>query len=221
MTADGETARIAELEEDNRRLRRLLDQRDAPGELRHRLRSTLGLLRSIIRRSAVTERERSDYAAHMEDRLEAIARAQAVADQHGEIDLHDLVADELLQDGLVISGPPVRLKPKAGQVLALALHELAVNAVEHGSLGVGQVRLEITWAVEDAPAGDPVLTFTWREFGSPSEAAVRTEGFGTEVLTRMLPYELHAQTSLFFGSQSIECRIALPLRDSTGRVGST
>src|SRR4051812_50202672 len=75
MTADTDAERIAELEEDNRRLRRLLDQRDAPGELRHRLRSTLALLRAIVHRAASTERDLPGYVALLEDRVEAVAPA--------------------------------------------------------------------------------------------------------------------------------------------------
>ena len=63
MTANIEPDRIAELEADNRRLRRLLDQRDAPGELRHRLNSTLAMLRVIIRKSAETNRDLHAYAS--------------------------------------------------------------------------------------------------------------------------------------------------------------
>src|SRR5579875_3630523 len=115
MTAETDADRIAELEEDNRRLRRLLDQRDAPGELRHRLRSTLALLRAIIHRSASTERDLPGYVAHLEDRLEAVTRAQALADQDGAVDLRTLLGDELLLYGaseserLVLSGPDLGL----------------------------------------------------------------------------------------------------------------
>jgi len=44
MTED-DARRMADPEADNRRLRHLLEQRDAPDELRHRMRSTLAVLR--------------------------------------------------------------------------------------------------------------------------------------------------------------------------------
>src|ERR1700710_2546050 len=91
LTAGTDAERIAELEQDNRRLRQLLDHRDAPGELRPRLRSTLALLRAIIQRSAITGRDLSDYLAHLEDRLEAITNAQALADRHGAAELRELL----------------------------------------------------------------------------------------------------------------------------------
>lgn len=223
MTDDTDADRIAGLEEDNRRLRRLLDGRDAPGELRHRLRSTLALLRAIIRRSAENDRDKLDYAAHLEDRLDAIVRAQALADQHGEVDLRTLLADELFHydasegEKLLLSGPNVRLQPRAGQLLALAFHELAVNAVEHGVLGVGKGRIEVSWRVADSDGGQ-LLSLTWTEHGSAGGAQPARRGFGTEVLTRMLAYDLKAETRLDFESRRLRFTLVLPLPQQVGRV---
>ncbi len=223
MTPDTDAGRIAELEEDNKRLRRLLDQRDAPGELRHRLRSTLALLRAVIRKSAETERSLSDYVAHLEDRLDAIARAQAAADEHGEVDLKVLLADELLRygssegDTLLLSGPDVRLKPKAGQILALAAHELAVNAVEHGVLGAANGRIEVSWSGGDLGSGE-TMVLSWNECGPAVDIGPVRSGFGTEVLSRMLAYDLAAKTEVAFVSDGLRCTIHLPLPEHVGRV---
>jgi two-component sensor histidine kinase len=215
--------RVAELEADNRRLRRLLEQRDAPAELRHRLRHTLAVLRAIIRRSADKKRDLNSYVGHLEDRLDAVVRAQAAADEHGAIDLHTVLADELLHYGVLegqralISGPELELKPRAGQVLALAIHELAVNAVEHGALGSNDGRVEIAWSVS-LPSPEILLTFTWKEFDTNSVGEPLRDGFGTEVLVRMLAHELAAETSLLFQPTGIRCVIRLPLTARIGRV---
>lgn len=218
---DRATARIAELEADNRRLRRLLDQRDAPGELRHRLRSTVSLLRAIIRQSATTPRNPDDFADHVEGRLDAIARAQAEADERGATDLHKLIADELLQygshegDGLTLAGPAICLQPRAGQLFALAVHELAVNSIEHGALAAGG-QIEAEWGIAEGSEG-PVLTFRWREELEKGLRQGEHGGFGTHVLTRMLQYELGATTHLEKGPDGVSFAMSLPF---TERVGS-
>ena len=223
MTAGMDADRNAELEEDNSRLRRLLDGRDTPAELRHRLRSTLSLLRAVIRRSAVTERDLPSYVAHLEDRLDAVTRAQALADQHGEVNLQTLLADELLLYGasegerLMLSGPDVQFRPREGQILALAIHELAVNAVEHGALGADAGRIEVSWSVAGAEA-DRSLLFTWKELGASSAAGPGSPGFGTEVLTRMLPYDLKAETEVTAAPDGLRCTIRFPLPETVGRV---
>ena len=225
--ADGlDTGRIAQLEKDNRRLRRLLNQRDAPGELRHRLRSTLALLRAIIRKSANTGRDLPGYVAHLEDRLEAIARAQHFADQHGEVDLRTLLADELLHYGasegekLVLTGPDVRFQPRAGQVMALAVHELAVNAVEHGVLGGEQGRIVVLWSIAHTAPGSKLMVLTWTEHGLTPDTRPSVGGFGTEVLTRMLAYDLQAETEIVFTGHEFRCTLGLPLPERVGRIVS-
>ncbi|MEE2951925.1 MAG: HWE histidine kinase domain-containing protein [Pseudomonadota bacterium] len=217
------TARFDELEADNRRLRRLLDQSNAPGELRHRLRNTVAMLRMIIRRSADTERDIESYAGHIEDRLDALARAQAQADETGCVDLHKMIADELTfykadeSERIVLTGPKLALSARAGQVFGLAIHELAVNAVEHGELGSSRGRLDVEWHVVDA---DPqaILTLAWQEEERRDVAQPTHSGFGMEVLTKMLVYELDAQTSLNFAGDAFRCTIRLPLTQKVGTV---
>lgn len=217
--------RIAELESDNRRLRKLLDQRDAPAELRHRLRTTMAILRTVIRRSAETKRDLESYVGHFEDRLDALTRAQAAADNHGSVGLHMLLADELLHYGASagdragLSGPDVDLQPRAGQVFALAMHELAVNAVEHGALGTSTGRIEVSWTVTVEKA-EPVLTLTWKEHDAAGGAEASHRGFGTEVLTRTLPYELKADTSLAFEADGLRCTISFPLTERVGLLAA-
>ena len=226
MPIDDTNSRIAELEADNRRLRRLLDQRDAPGELRHRLRSTMAMLRTIIRKSAGARRDLDSYVGHLEDRLDALMRAQAVADEQGAIDFHKLLADELLhyqvRDGerATFAGPDLHLQARAGQVLALAVHELAVNAVEHGALG-GNGSIAISWTVDgDGDGTAPLLTFVWKETDTTAVPQPSHNGFGTEVLTRTLGYELKAETDLAFEPDGFRCTIRFPLSERIGRRGA-
>lgn len=219
-------ARIADVEADNRRLRRLLDQRDATGELRHRLRSTVAMLRTIIRRSADTKRDLDIYVGHVEDRLDALMRAQSTADENGSVDIYKLLIDELLHYGAIegprlsIGGPRVDLQPRAGQVFGLALHELTINAVEHGLLGIGAGQIAVHWEVTaDGPDPDPVLTFIWQEIGLSKLQENSRPGFGTEVLTRLLKYELEAETKLQIASDSVVCTIRFPLTERVGHAG--
>lgn len=221
MTNDVDRARIEQLEADNRRLRRLHEQHDAPGELRHRLRSTLAVLRTIIRRSSLTASSVENYAAHLEDRLDAIARAQSLADENGTISLHKLVSDELLfyavNEGhrATIHGPPIELQPRAGQIFALAVHELASNAIVHGRLG-SEGEVNVSWSVGGDPALSPMLVFEWWEPNEPFTGNPASSGFGTEVLKNALPYELKAQTTVEFEPDGLRCTIRLPLIAKTG-----
>ena len=150
-------------------------------ELRHQLRNTLGVIRSIARRTARTSGSVEEYAAHLESRLDAVARVQSALINHTQgTDLGQLIADELLahaaREGnrLRIAGPAVRLQPKAAEILGLAVHELALNAVKFGSLSGLDGHLTVDWTMDDR-----TLDLIWREGGLRFDPTrPRRRGFG-------------------------------------------
>lgn len=216
-------ARLTFLEADNARLRRLLDEAGRPDGLRHSLLDTVAMLRAIMRQSAETASEVGSFVAHLDDRLGAIVRVRATVDAFGEVDLHTIVSDELLAhlvregERATISGPRLRLRPKAAQVFALAMHELVVNAVEHGALGESRGGVAVAWQAE-AEAPEPGIVFVWKECGGsiPGEPARR--GFGLVVIEETLAYELGAQTALAFEPDGLRCTIRFTLAGRIGRL---
>lgn len=220
-------ARLVRLEADNTRLRRLLDEAGAPDGLRHGLRDTMAMLRAVLRLSAETADSVESYATHLEGRLDAIARVRVTADTFGEVNLHTLISDELMihliREGeqAALDGPAVRLRPKAAQLVALAVHELCSNAVEHGAFGLAQGGVEVRWSVAGAGAGAPpaeILTLGWKETGGSGIGPPAGHGFGMQVLTEMLSYELAARVDLAFEADGLRCTMRFPL---TPRVGHT
>jgi two-component system CheB/CheR fusion protein len=192
-------------------------QRLLLGELQHRVRNTLGVVRSIARRSAQTSSTVEEYAAHLDGRLNAFARTQAMVtrDPDGGVDLEYLIAEELLAynaregEQVRISGPAIRLQPKPAESFALAIHELATNAVKYGALSQPSGNIDIAWRIQEASA--PVLVFEWRERGGPKVQPPQRKGFGTEMLERTLAFEFKARTSLQFAPSGIQCTIVIPL----------
>ena len=150
---DRDQARIAELEVDNQRLRRLLDRNNAPSELRHRTRSVIAMLRSVIRHSAEHSTNVKSYVSLLEGRLDSVVRAQSAADISGVVPFYMLITEELMryrlseEEQFSLSGPEIEFEPKAGQIMSLAIHELAANAIVHGPLGLGGGRLALIWKV--------------------------------------------------------------------------
>lgn len=183
------------------------------------------MMRAIIRKSAEGKTDLHAYVGHLEDRLDAIARTQAAADERGSVNLENLFAEEFnhyrTSEGprLALSGPSIELQPKAALVLALAAHELAVNAVEHGALGIAAGKILVSWSL----LGDaiPQMTLTWDEFTGVSPVHHRSlgngSGFGTDVLVNMLRYELQARTLMQFEPGHVRCTILMPMPQSVGR----
>lgn len=189
-------------------------------ELQHRVRNTLGVIRSIARRTAATSGTVEDFAMHLEGRIDAFARVQAAVtrDPEAGLDLEMLVADELRavaahegEQVKSISGPRMRLQPKAAETLALVIHELATNAVKYGALAAAQGRIEVAWII-DSSGGQPRLVFQWIETGVPlANDRPRRRGFGTELIERTLGYELGGDAKLDFTPNGLRCTIVLPM----------
>src|SRR5690348_565693 len=114
--------RLTALEADNARLRRLLDEAGMPDSLRHGMRNTMAMVRTIMHRSAEGVADVETYVAHLDGRFGAVMRVQAATDAFGGADLHSLISDELMfhlvREGeqATIGGPRVRLRPKAALV---------------------------------------------------------------------------------------------------------
>lgn len=193
-------------------------QRLLLAELQHRVRNTLGVVRSIARRSAQTSSTVEEYAAHLDGRLSALARTQAAVtrDPEAGVDLEYLLADELMAynaregEQVRISGPTIRLQPKAAETLSLAIHELATNAVKYGALSQSAGRVEISWRIDEG-ATPPELNFDWREKGGPPVKSPKRKGFGTEILERTLGFEFKGKSALLFSPSGVHFSITLPL----------
>ncbi|GEO98917.1 PAS domain-containing protein [Methylobacterium haplocladii] len=197
-------------------------QRALLTELQHRVRQTLSQLRTIVRRTAETRDDFDEYVLRLDSRLGALARAQgpALRDPNAGVELSELVANELTahqaREGqrVSVSGPSLRLRPSAADILGLALHELAINAVEHGALSGERGRIRVSWQIEDG-TGDRCLQFTWTEAACAlrERAGPTREGFGLSFLKRTLADELKAKTVIAFTPRGLSCTIALPLTE--------
>ncbi len=185
-------------------------------QVQHKVRNTVSVIRSIARRSAETSGSAEDLAQHFEGRLDAFARVQSatIRKTDAALDLELMLRDELnvaaRQRTLSIFGPTVLLRDKAAEVVGLALHELTTNSLKYGALAHEGGHLDIHWRAREVD-GKPVLDFTWAESGLSGIEPPEETGFSTELIERMMPYDLNAVTSLDYQPTGLVCRIKLPL----------
>ncbi|AYV47701.1 hypothetical protein CFHF_26640 [Caulobacter flavus] len=187
-------------------------------ELQHRVRNILAVIRSIVSRTAETSDTVEDLSAHLDGRLSALARTQVLLTRSPEtgVDLEGLVRDELLaqvadEHRISIDGGEILLAPKAAEVMTLAVHELATNAVKYGALSAPDSRLAISWSVRPREGVD-WLAFEWRESGvTVAVAAPRRAGFGSVLIEQRVPYELMGEGTLAFAPGGVRCTITFPL----------
>ena len=107
---------------------------------------------------------------------------------------------------VLVEGPTLRLNAQAAQILGMAAHELATNAVKYGAFTKEGGRLSVTWArTQDAVA------FVWHEEGASPGAATPRRGFGTTVLENMVGRSLHAQVAREVHDRGLTWRFTIPL----------
>jgi two-component sensor histidine kinase len=101
--------------------------------------------------------------------------------------------------------------PQSALQLTLMLHELATNAVKHGSLSHPEGRVTISWKTERSD--DPRIVMLWTERGGPTVTPPVARGFGTLLLERSskLP---HLKAWLEFDPDGVVCRIEVKLNVS-------
>jgi len=199
-------------------------------ELQHRTRNLINLVRSIADRTVRSSSDLPGFRERFVDRLDALARVQGLLSQLQDVDrvsFDELVRSELsamagTSDRIVLDGPAgIRLRSSAVQMLAMALHELATNAVKYGALGQPQARLTVRWSLVPAADGGPSrLHIDWRESQVTmrrDDDAPRGTGQGRELIERALPYQLDAETRFTLEADGLHCTIELPVSETNGR----
>jgi PAS domain S-box-containing protein len=185
-------------------------------ELQHRSRNLLGVVNSIASKTLANGGSFDDYQV----RLKALSRAQALLSEFGSdtVEIGALVRAELeahtdvSPPKITVSGPKVYLSARQVQNYALAVHELATNAVKYGALRSQDGRLSVDWHLERDRRDRPRLVMTWGESGVAIPPGARERrGYGRELIENALSYALGAKTEFEIGDQGVHCRIDLPL----------
>lgn len=214
--AHQEIAQLKQALQEAERQLSLSEQREKAlaGELQHRVRNMLAVVRSVFSRTADAYEVIDDVADHFKGRLDALARSQTGSLQNSRgRELEDIVRDELLavtaagDPRVTLRGPGVRLTGKTAESLGLATHELVTNSIKFGILSQPDKKggLLIEWSLSGQR-----LEFTWRETGvSILCSAPLRSGFGREYIENSLPYQIDAATSFDIQPGVISCRMQL------------
>ncbi|MEA1835268.1 PAS domain S-box protein [Methylobacterium durans] len=194
-------------------------------ELQHRVRNIMAIMRSIVSRTGERAGTVQDYLTLTMGRLLAFARVQALLTRAANISvgIRSIVEDEISVQAqhagqYVIDGPDIKLSPKAAEVLTLAIHELATNALKYGALSLPIGSVTVTWSTFEKRGGQ-WLGLDWTERGAPARPAVSTDapqrrGFGSELIEGRIPYELKGRGTFAIEPGGAHCHLEFPLMES-------
>lgn len=89
---------------------------------------------------------------------------------------------------------------RRAQSMALALHELATNAVKYGALSRPEGRVRILWRHVEQD-GEQRVALAWEERGGPRVEPPQGSGFGTRLIERMFSDELDGDAGFEFRAE--------------------
>jgi PAS domain S-box-containing protein len=193
-------------------------------ELDHRVKNILANVSAIAKLSSKRVVSVDEFVKSLDARIHAISRAHSLLrrDSWIGINLRDYVEELLVpfisgqSQNILMEGDNVNLRPKAAQSLALALHELATNAVKYGALSVPEGTVHITWRWAPGKSGEGIR-LTWRERGGPLVKEPAGTGFGLTAI-KAVSAELGAVLQYHFHEEGVLFELDGPFGQSTKPV---
>jgi two-component sensor histidine kinase len=186
-------------------------------EADHRARNALAVTLAVLRLTDAADVASFRVAAR--ERLAALARVEGLSDpaRRGVPDLEGLLRAQVGpfvagSQALDLRGAQVTLTAPLARLLALVLHELAVNALKHGALSCPGGAVSVTWRVLRRKDGR-MLALRWTERGGPRIGAMPTRsGGGTALIQTVVAGRLGGTHATRFTRAGLRCEIRLPLR---------
>jgi PAS domain S-box-containing protein len=183
-------------------------------ELQHRTKNLLAVMQSIATNTLDYSSDITSAKDAIIGRLHALARAQEfiTTGRTAGVPLHNLVEAELaaFATRFSIDGAPLIIGGGFAQQFALVVHELATNAVKHGSLSIPSGRVFVSWELNRLQP-KPILSFSWLERGGPPVRAPTELGFGSQLLS----VASGEPPRIFYGERGLEFTVEVPLGEVT------
>ncbi len=180
-------------------------RRTLMAELDHRVKNVLATVQALAQQTAKRTRSLEGFLSTFAGRLKSMAAANELltaARWRGAAISH-LAAAELsgIAPGQTrADGPELFLTPRAANALALALHELATNALKFGALSTEQGRVDVRWTETESGG----FRLTWVESGGPVVRQPERLGFGSTLLAQVTGRELIGEAQIDYLASGLQ-----------------
>jgi two-component sensor histidine kinase len=185
-------------------------------ELAHRGKNLLTVVQAIAYRSLSGPQSLDEARNVLMRRIQTLARSQSVltADGLKGALLAEIVRFEVegFSERVAASGPDIVLNPRHAQTFSLLVHELATNALKHGSLSTPNGTVAIRWSTEGAGA-EARFKFRWQERGGPPVVLPTRQGFGRTLLEKAAALDFATTPKISFLPEGLIYEIDASLPD--------
>jgi two-component sensor histidine kinase len=183
-------------------------------DMRHRSGNLFSQLLAIFSQTARTSKSIADLTSKYQARVLALANAHRLITESGwkSIPIRDLL-DVVLGpyiDRASLEGPNIDLEPDPVFHLSAALHELAANAIKHGSLSRSKGQLELHWSVDRTHRG-MTLMLDWNEKNGPPARRPRKTGFGSRLIELVIQRQLNGEVTRTYSRKGLAVKMQVPL----------
>ncbi len=183
-------------------------------DMRHRSGNLFSQLLALFSQTAKTSKSIPDLTSKYQARVLALANAHRLITEGGwkSIPIMELLYVVLgpYLDQASLNGPNVELEPDPVFNLSAALHELAANAIKHGSLSRPKGQLDLTWSVGRTQRG-VTLTLDWVEKNGPQTRRPRRVGFGSRLIDLVIQRQLNGEVTRSFTRKGLAVKMLVPL----------
>ena len=183
-----------------------------------RVKNTLTTVQSITSQTLRNAPSMDQASSAIESRLIALSQVHNVltVQSWAAVGLHDIVGQAVepyrssRESRIHLQGPPVQIPPRMALALAMALQELATNAVKYGALSNGDGRIRIRWTLNGESASRR-LHLIWEETEGPPVRKPARRGFGKRLIERSLAEDLDGEVRIEFAPTGVVCSVDAPL----------
>ena len=225
VDADGKPTHLLSISKDITEEHRSAErQKFLTEELHHRIKNTLTTVLAISKhsfRGAVHDEAHAAFSTRIlaMDKANEILREASWRRAPVRLTVESALSPHRTGEGrFSLSGPDADISSHQSLALALAVNELATNAIKYGALSASGGKVDIGWSVEEAD-GVPHFVFRWLERGGPPVAEPVRKGFGTRVITSMLAGEFHGTVDLSYAPDGVTCTLRAPLANLAAGQG--
>ena len=174
------------------------------GELEHRIKNALTVIQAIVNQTFQSAVDKEDAKEALVGRIGTLADAQALLTRSSmaEAGIRDVVEHALApfrtgRGRFRIEGTPVNLSAKQSLSLALAINELATNALKYGALSRDGGIVRIAWKA-GRPGTEDEFRLDWSESGGPPVSRPTRRGFGSRIIDTALPQDFMGEARLSY-----------------------
>jgi PAS domain S-box-containing protein len=182
-------------------------------EVNHRSKNMLSVVQALARRSGGGD---PAFLQRFESRLTSLSANQDLLVRRGwgTIPMEELadaqlaILDPDARAQVTLKGPAINLSPRAAEILGMAVHELATNALKYGALSQPGGTVQLSWSEIRGR-----FCVAWTEQGGPAVTPPAATGFGTTLIRHIPARSLKADVVLDYLPKGIiwrlECEAAV------------